>query len=510
MSAASPTAWSRLRQHLHTTQLIGGMQSTLYFDQNTKMPAASASWRGEQLAWLAQQLHERQTSPAYQELIADAEQELRSDAPAEQHHNLRLLKRELERQSRLDPALVGAIAEAQAEGYGRWQVAKAASDFALFAPALEQLIALRLEQARQLAPVECRSDGCPRTAWEILAQPFEPDISQEQLRQWLLPLGDLLPQLLEQARSLPAGCQEPWDLSEAQQDQLCAELLKGWGYNPERCKRARSPHPFSSTLGPNDFRITTRVVEGQPFSAFLATAHEWGHSLYEQGLPRKGEHWFPWPLGEATSMAVHESQSLFYENRLGRSAPMAERWHPRFVKALGRDAWGNPNVFWRDLNPIRAGLTRVEADEVSYGLHVLLRYRLELALLEQGMPVAELPEAWNQGMRELLGVIPANDAEGCLQDVHWSEGLFGYFPSYALGHLISAQLSETLEQELGPIEALLEAGRDGDLGQWLQQRVYPLGRSVNAAELVEQVSGHPLSPEPFERYLRQKLERLAR
>ena len=509
MSIHPLSTWERLRDHLHTTQLLGGIHSSLYFDQNTVMPPAAAGWRGEQLALLAQQLHERQTSAAYQDLLAAAELELAKEAPGEQRHNLRLLQRELARQSRLDPALVGALAKAQAEGYSRWQEAKRSNDFALFAPALQQLIALRLEQAEQLAPVEAQADGTPRSAWEILAQPFEPDISKEQLAALLVPLRDLLPPLLERARSLPSASNEAWDLSEAEQDSLCAELLQGWGYNAERCHRARSPHPFSCTLGPDDFRITTRVVEGQPFSAFLATAHEWGHSLYEQGLPCSGEHWFPWPLGEATSMAVHESQSLFYENRLGRSQALARRWHPRFTAAVGRDVWGSPQSFWRDLNPIRAGLTRVEADEVSYGLHVLLRYELELALVEGGMPVAELPEAWNRGMQELLGVTPANDAEGCLQDVHWSEGLFGYFPSYALGHLISAQLSETLEQELGPIEALLEAGRDGDLGQWLQQRVYPLGRSVNAAELVEQVSGQSLSPEPFERYLRQKLERLA-
>ncbi len=508
MTSTSST-WGRLRQHLHTTQLLGGIHSTLYFDQNTAMPAAAAGWRGEQLALLAQQLHERQTSAAYQEMLAGAEQELTPEAPAKQRHNLRLLKRELARQSRLDPALVGALAQAQAEGYSRWQEAKQRSNFQLFAPALEKLIALRQEQAQQLAPVEAQAEGSPRSPWEILAQPFEPEISKHQLAQWLLPLRELLPPLLEQARSLPAGSSEPWDLSEPQQEQLCSALLEGWGFNPERCLRARSPHPFSCTLGPDDFRITTRVVAGQPFSAFLATAHEWGHSLYEQGLPRTGEHWFPWPLGEATSMAVHECQSLFYENRLGRSQAMARRWHPRFRSALGRDVWGSAQAFWRDLNPIRAGLSRVEADEVSYGLHVLLRYELELALVEGGMPVAELPEAWNRGMQELLGVRPANDAEGCLQDVHWSEGLFGYFPSYALGHLISAQLSETIEAELGPIEAILEAGNDAELGCWLQQRVYPLGRSVNAAELVEQVSGRPLSHEPFGHYLRQKLERLA-
>ena len=151
----------------------------------------------------------------------------------------------------------------------------------------------------------------------------------------------------------------------------------------------------------------------------------------------------------------------------------------------------------------------MEADEASYGLHVLLRYELELALLEGGMPVEELPSAWNRAMKELLGIEPSNDREGCLQDVHWSEGLFGYFPSYALGHLISAQISETIEGQLGPIESLLEAGDDAALGLWLKQRVYPLGRSVNAMELVEQISGSPLSHRPFLRYLQQKLERLA-
>jgi len=506
--AAGP-AYTQLRDHLHTTQLLGGIQSTLYFDQNTAMPAASADWRGEQLALLALQLHERQTSPAYAALLAAAEQELPADVAPQPTRNLQLLRQQYERESRLDPSLVGQLAQAQAHGYALWQEAKRTNNFASFAPALKQLIALRLEQARQLAPVERDASGAERSPWEILAQPFEPDISKAQLNQWLLPLREALPPLLEQAKAIPAGSDGGWDLSDDAQEQLCNALLEEWGYNRERCCRARSPHPFSSTLGPNDFRITTRVVSGQPFSAFLATAHEWGHSLYEQGLPRRGDHWFPWPLGEATSMAVHESQSLFYENRLGRSAALARRWHPRFVAALGRDVWGETQAFWRDLNPIRAGLTRVEADEVSYGLHVLLRYELELALVEGGMPVAELPEAWDRGMQELLGVSPSNDAEGCLQDVHWSEGLFGYFPSYALGHLISAQLSETIEAELGPIETLLAADGDAQLGGWLQQRLYPLGRSVNAAELVEQVSGQPLSHEPFVAYLHQKLERLA-
>ena len=312
---------------------------------------------------------------------AEAEAESARSTSPEQQRNLQLLRRQWERQSRLDPALVGQLAQAQAQGYALWQDAKQADAFERFAPALKALIGLRLEQARQLAPVEQDPTGQARSPWEILAQPFEPDISKAQLSGWLLPLRQELPP--PGASPIDsAGQPEVWDLTELSQETLCGQLLQEWGYNAERCHRARSPHPFSSTLGPDDFRITTRVVPAQPFSAFLATAHEWGHSLYEQGLPRTGDHWFPWPLGEATSMAVHESQSLFYENRLARSEALAQRWHPRFTEALGKDTWGSPKAFWRDLNPIAPGLTRVEADEVSYGLHVLLRYELELALLE--------------------------------------------------------------------------------------------------------------------------------
>ncbi len=218
------------------------------------------------------------------------------------------------------------------------------------------------------------------------------------------------------------------------------------------------------------------MVPDQPFSAFLATAHEWGHSLYEQGLPRGDDHYFPWPLGEATSMGVHESQSLFWECRVARSQAFANRWHPRFCGALGSDPWGGSHPFWRGLNPMRPGLIRVEADELTYCLHIVLRFELELALVEQGLPVVELPELWNRRMGELLGLRPQRDAEGCLQDIHWAEGLFGYFPSYALGHLISAQLAETMERELGPIESAVGAAQELQLQHWLGENVWPLGR----------------------------------
>ncbi|MCP9899951.1 carboxypeptidase M32 [Cyanobium sp. Cruz CV13-4-11] len=504
MPAAAP-ALDQLQRHLHTTRLLGSISSALYYDQNTVMPAAGAAWRGEQLALLASQLHERQSSAAYADLVAAAEAELTADAPPQRRRNLQLLRLELDRQSCLDPALVTALARAQSHGNAVWQQARAANDFSAFAPTLRELIALRREQAGQLSAAE----PVARSPWEILAQPFEPDISKKRLQELFTPLAAELPGLLEQVAAAPAPCPaEACDLPEDLQDRLCAELLDGWGYDGRRCQRSRSAHPFSCTVGPEDFRITTRVVRGQPLSAFLATAHEWGHSLYEQGLPRTDDHFFPWPLGEATSMGVHESQSLFWECRVARSRAFAERWHPRFCQGLGSDPWGGVQGFWRSFNPLRPGLIRVEADELSYSLHIVLRFELELALLEQEMPVEELPGQWNRRLEDLLGLVPPSDAEGCLQDIHWAEGLFGYFPSYALGHLISAQISEALEQQIGPIEALVAAGQESALQDWLASNLWPLGRSVNAEQLVQQVTGRPLGSDAFLTYLRAKVGQL--
>jgi carboxypeptidase Taq len=455
---------------------------------------------------MAGQLHERQSSPAYAELVRAAEEALAGDASPAERRNLLLLRQDLERQQRLDPALVTALAKAQSQGNAVWQQARAANDFAAFAPALEELIRLRREQASQLAPAE--PEG--RSAWEILAQPFEPDVCKARLRELFDPLKAAIPPLLEDVRRhqsqtgeapTPDGPEPP----EALQEQLCADLLASWGYDASRCQRARSAHPFSCTVGPADYRITTRVVPGQPLSAFLATAHEWGHSLYEQGLPRGDDHWFPWPLGEATSMGVHESQSLFWECRVARGRAFAERWHPRFAAGLGADPWGGADGFWRALNPLRPGLIRVEADELSYALHIVLRFELEVALLEEGMAVGDLPGEWNRRMERLLGLVPPTDRQGCLQDIHWAEGLFGYFPSYALGHLISAQLAEAMEAEIGPIEERVAAGEEATLQTWLAQTVWPLGRSVNGEELVQAVSGRPLSADPFLAHLRRKV-----
>ena len=507
IGVSGKTAWDRLGRHLHETRLLGSIQSTLYWDQNTRMPAGGAPWRGEQLTLLARQLHQRQSSADYAALVAEARadwqharrlEQLSERDEQERGRNLELLEQDLRRQQRQDPELVAALATAKAEGYDCWQQARASNDFPLFAPALRSLIGLRQEQSRQLDE--------PRGCWETLAQPFEPDLRLDRLLELFAPLRQRLPELLDQVQAAPSTRGVDWDLSADQQHRLCDQLLKEWGRDPAITCVATSPHPFSITLGPRDFRLTTRVVTGQPLSCFLATAHEWGHSLYEQGLPTASHQWFAWPLGQATSMAVHESQSLFWENRVARSEAFAQRWWQRFA------AEGSPldsaTMLWRAMNPIVPGPNRVESDELSYGLHIMIRTDLELALLEQGLPVEDLPREWNRRYGELLGVTPADDAQGCLQDVHWSEGLFGYFPSYLLGHLVSAQLSEAMTADIGPPEQHVASGDVRPLLAWLRDKVHCVGRALNAEDLVAEVSGHPLSSQPFLSYLEAKLIQL--
>ena len=466
------------------------------------MPSAGAAWRGEQLSLLATQLHARQSSIQYADLVHAAREEWNQQTEAADRaargRNLDLLEQDLHRQQSLDPALVAALASAKASGYNQWQQARSASDFSQFAPALQRLIHLRQEQARQLAE--------PRSCWETLAQPFEPDLSLQRLQEVFAPLRQALPELLAETNGSPRSRTASWDLPETAQQQLCDDLLNSWGRDSSITCVARSPHPFSITLGPADYRITTRVVKGQPLSCFLATAHEWGHSIYEQGLPDQSHQWFAWPLGQATSMAVHESQSLFWENRVARSRAFAGQWWSSFA-AMGAPVQ-NAEGLWRALNPLAPGLNRVEADELSYGLHILIRTDLEIALLEQGLEVADLPAEWNRRYGELLGVTPANDAEGCLQDVHWSEGLFGYFPSYLLGHLISAQLCEAMTSDIGAPEDHVARGDVTPLLAWLRRHVHPVGRALNAEDLVQQVTGRPLDSTAFLEHLRNKVQSL--
>ncbi len=493
-------AWNKLGAYLKETQILGSIQNTLYWDQNTGMPKKGASWRSEQLTYIAKILHQRHSSEEFANFIKSASIELldsernynNSQIFQEKKRNVELLEKEYNRQRNLDPKLVESLAKAKSKGYESWQEAKRKSDFDIFLPFFKDLIKLRIEEAKQISEIY--------SPWETLAQPFEPDLTLKWLNNTFQPLRETIPNLIPEIKK---SKKNSWDLSPKSQQNLCSKLLDEFGRNKDLVVVAESPHPFSITLGPNDYRITTRIVEGAPFSSFLATAHEWGHSIYEQGLPSQSHQWFSWPLGQATSMAVHESQSLFWENRIVKSKSFAKRFFKNFVSE-GCSLKSHLEL-WKSINHLQAGLNRVEADELTYGLHILIRTELEIDLIEGDLEAKDIPYEWNKRYEELLGIRPSNDSEGCLQDVHWSEGAFGYFPSYLLGHLISAQISSQMERDIGLIDNLIENGEYEKIIFWLKNNIHKHGRSVNSMELVRKITGEELSSDYFINHLETKI-----
>ena len=496
----SEIEWNRLGAYLKETQILGSIQNTLYWDQNTGMPKKGASWRSDQLTYMAKLLHSRNSSDEFANLIKAAQNELRGEEINSKNQeiirgknrNIELLKKEFSRESNLDPKLVELLAKAKSKGYQSWQEAKKKSNFDIFLPFFKELINLRIEEAKQISD--------KYSPWETLAQPFEPDITLEWLNKIFQPLKDTIPFMI---REINKSKKYDWDLEPKSQQNLCSKLLDEFGRDKDLVVVAKSPHPFSITLGPEDYRITTRIVEGEPFSSFLATAHEWGHSIYEQGLPSQSHQWFAWPLGQATSMGVHESQSLFWENRIVKSKSFSKRFFKKFVSE--GCSLNNYLELWQSINHMKAGLNRVEADELTYGLHILIRTELEINLIENNLDAKDVPFEWNKRYEELLGIRPSNDSEGCLQDVHWSEGAFGYFPSYLLGHLISAQISDKMEQEIGSIDNLIENGEYEKIKFWLKNNIHKHGRSLNSMELVKNVTAKELIPDYFINYLRSKI-----
>ena len=496
----SEIEWHKLGAYLKETQILGSIQNTLYWDQNTGMPKKGASWRSEQLTYIAKLLHNRNSSEQFSGLIQAAKVELLAEAKnsenqkviADKKRNIDLLIKEFNREKSLDPKLVESLAKAKSKGYESWQEAKRKSDFDIFLPFFKELIKLRIEEAKQISD--------KYSLWETLAQPYEPELTLNWLNKIFQPLKEVIPSLISQIKD---SKKYHLDLRPNSQQNLCSKLLDEFGRDKDLVVVAKSPHPFSITLGPNDYRITTRIVKGEPFSSFLATAHEWGHSIYEQGLPSQSHQWFAWPLGQATSMGVHESQSLFWENRIVKSKSFSKRFFKNFLSE--GCSFSNYLELWKSINHLEPGLNRVEADELTYGLHILIRTELEINLIEGDLPAKDIPSEWNKRYEELLGIKPNNDSEGCLQDVHWSEGAFGYFPSYLLGHLISAQISSQMERDIGSIDDIIEDGSYENIILWLKNNVHHYGRSVNSMDLVRKVTKEELKSDYFINHLRSKI-----
>lgn len=492
----NPAPYSSLEEEFQRYHTLQGAAAVLRWDAAVLMPPGSAGVRGEQLALLESQAHAILASPRVAHLLGRAEAGEAALEPWEQA-NLRLMRRRVERATALPRRLVAELAECGTQAESAWRRARQESDFELFRPYLESLLALEREKAWRLG------ERLGSTPYAALLDEFDPGRDPGTVNSLFAELGERLPGLVGAIMEAQADAPPLPPLPEvplARQRQLAQRLAARLGFDFTRGRLDESAHPMTSGV-PGDVRITSRYAQGDLLSGLMAVVHECGHALYEQALP---ERWRRQPVGQACSMTVHESQALFLERVTGHGEPFI-RWLASFLTfELGADpAWEVDNLR-RRLGRVQRGLIRVEADEATYPLHVLLRHELEQALLDGSLAVGDLPEAWNEAMRHRLGLLPGNDAEGCLQDVHWAVGAFGYFCTYALGSLMAAQLQQSLLLQQPGLPEQVSHGDFTALGQWLREQVHSQASRWDSDALLQRVSGRQLNAWVFLDHLQRR------
>jgi len=500
-----PTAqelFHSLEEHFAEYADLNTALALLSWDQETYMPQGAAEGRGSHLKTLSGLAHRHFTSPVVGRLL-DALDRHTSDLTPMQALAARELRRDYEREIRVPESLVRALAEQQSVAMEAWKIARERSDFPVFAPHLEKLLALK----RQVAAIW----GYSATPYDALHDAFERGSTAAALRPIFDRMRQRLVPLLKRIRgSAHVPCHDAldyaWPLE--QQWRLTMRVLSDMGFDLDCGRQDRSIHPFSTAIGAGDTRLTTRLREDDLTVGLGGTMHEAGHGLYEQGLDRDRTGLI---LAEATSLGIHESQSRLWENLVGKSRPFMDYLVPLLREYFPREA-GNlsPDALYEAMNIVQPSLIRVEADEVTYNLHVLVRFEIELMLVEETLPVKDLPKAWNDRYEEYLGVRPANDAEGCLQDIHWSMGHIGYFPTYTLGNLHSVPIFQAAQREVPQIGQKVDKDSMFAMREWLRQEVHGVGRSETADQISRRITGGPLSPEPFLDYLEAKYTKLYR
>lgn len=516
-------AIQELRERLAEIADLSAAGGLLGWDQQTMMPERAAAQRAEQLGTVGKLVHERFTDPAIGRLLDAAEPLVAAvagdgadaadgdggdgdgadaaadgDVTAIDAALVRVTRRDWEKARRVPTDLAAELARAGALGHAAWVDARERSDFAAFLPALRRNVELKLRY------VECFDDF--EDPYDVLLDDYEEGMTSAEvdalfveLRAALVPL---IAAVAERADAVDDGFLRG-DFPVAGQRELVGGVLRRLGWAEDGWRLDEAAHPFATSFGPGDVRLTTRYDPGYVGTALYGAIHEFGHGLYESqvdvALART-------PLGEGTSLSVHESQSRLWENVVARGRPFAGWLHGRLAEVFperfsGVDADG----FYRAVNRVRPSLIRVEADEATYGLHIILRFELERAMIDGSVPLADLPEAWNARMRQYLGVDVPDDARGVLQDVHWSGGDIGYFATYALGNLIAAQLWTRAREDLPGLDDALAAGDGGPLRDWLREHVHRWGRRLPPRELVQRATGTPIRVQPFVDYLRGKL-----
>jgi carboxypeptidase Taq len=477
--------------------VLASVEAALGWDERTGMPPKAAEYRGEQAAALAGLVHAKRTDPARGEMLAAlAASRLATEGTSQIRAAIRLMLEDYSKQARLPARLVTELAKTCVDAQQAWAAARAEGSWPTLAPWLDKVFALKREQAAcqrpDLDPYDALLDDYePGGRWKAIAEQFT------RLRSAIVPLVQGCGE--SSCRPSDAVLRRHYPLRD--QERFVHRVAERIGFDFDRGRLDTTDHPFCSTLGPDDCRITTRWDESYLPTALFGVLHEAGHGLYEQGLPRE---WFGLPPGEAASLGIHESQSRLWENLVGRSPEFWEWCFPVAQEAFA-DALGDSTAaeVQQALLVVESSFIRVEADEVTYNLHVMLRFDLERAVVHGDLPVADLPAAWNERFEKDFGRRPPTDAEGVLQDIHWSAGLIGYFPTYTLGNIFAAQLMEAARRTLPGLDRQMAAGEFCELLGWLRRTVHASGRMLESGPLVEQVTGEPVS----ERWLVESLSR---
>ena len=475
---------------------LGALQGHLGWDQETIMPTKGSEARSDILSWLAAERHNRLIDPEMGQMLNALEQD--ETLNDDQRANVREMRRSYDKAVKLPSEFVAAFAKAKSEALLSWQKARLNSDFSAFQPQLETLIGMTKEKIAYY--------GGQDNPYDVLLDEYEVGMKVSDydplfagLRSRLVPLLQkiTIAQETNPDPVLPDGLR----FSIKSQTDFCIKVSEAMGFDFDAGRMDASTHPFSAGLWPGDTRFTTRFDELDPFSCLYAVMHETGHALYEQGLSKA---FSMTPRGAAVSLGVHESQSRFWENQIGRTPAFWSIALPWFKEHFPDAPEWDPMTLNRIANTVSKGFIRVEADEVTYNLHVMLRYEIEKKIFNENLPISQLPETWNSMFEEWFGVKVPDDGVGCLQDIHWSMGAFGYFPTYTLGNLYAAQLLEAMEKDLGDIDAVVSSGDWSVLLQWLRPRIHEQGSKMTPAELIESATGSPPSPEPFLRYVEGK------
>jgi carboxypeptidase Taq len=483
-------ALAELRRRLAEVSDLESLGMLLAWDQEVVMPAAGAEWRAQQRATVERLAHERFVDDGVGELLDAARPESELDEDL-----VRVARRDFDKARRVPGDLVEEIAHASSTGHEAWLRAREESDFALFEAHLRRNVELHRRW------IACFPEA--ERPYDALLDHYEPEMLTAQAEAALARLRDGLVPLVEAAGPADDALLHGGPFPVDAQRRLVATILRQVGVEDRRWRLDDAVHPFAAAVSPGDVRLTTRYAEDDLDSVFC-TLHEFGHGLYEANVdPALARS----PLGRGVSSAVHESQSRLWENMVGRS-PGFWRWCFPHLRTTMPERFGDRT--WQDVhravNAVRPTLIRVSADEVTYGLHVILRFELEVALFEGDLDVSDLPEAWAERTRAYLGLEVPDHANGVLQDVHWAEGLFGYFPTYALGTIVSGQLWARVNADVPDLDERFARGEFAPLADWLAEHVHRHGRRLTPAEIVERTAGGPLDPGPYLDYVRAKLE----